>query len=236
MRNWITSEKLVQQNQRNYGRFERTPIANPLDEFSGIKRLFNNIRLKEWVGFALFHPDIYGAMIIQNAKIIKSSDIHIFENSNYTNFQSISISSKLKISEDLLHEKLSFASPYLQLIEELTLSELVEHCKVSKPFKQNLSTQSFIEAIDLKTSSDKLIKQFSSGMKQRVKLGLALYADTPLLLLDEPISNLDERSIDWYQNQLAMLSNNRTIIVCSNNIKQEFFCCDKSLNLMAFKN
>jgi len=140
------------------------------------------------------------------------------------------------ISEDLLHEKLSFASPYLQLIEELTLSELVEHCKVSKPFKQNLSTQSFIEAIDLKTSSDKLIKQFSSGMKQRVKLGLALYADTPLLLLDEPISNLDERSIDWYQNQLAMLSNNRTIIVCSNNIKQEFFCCDKSLNLMAFKN
>ena len=140
------------------------------------------------------------------------------------------------ISEDLLHEKLSFASPYLQLIEELTLSELVEHCKVSKPFKQNLSTQSFIEAIDLKTSSDKLIKQFSSGMKQRVKLGLALYADTPLLLLDEPISNLDERSIDWYQNQLAMLSSNRTIIVCSNNIKQEFFCCDKSLNLMAFKN
>jgi ABC-type multidrug transport system ATPase subunit len=140
------------------------------------------------------------------------------------------------ISEDLLHEKLSFASPYLQLIEELTLNELVEHCKVSKPFKQNLSTQSFIDAIDLKTSSDKLIKQFSSGMKQRVKLGLALYADTPLLLLDEPISNLDERSIDWYQNQLAMLSNNRTIIVCSNNIKQEFFCCDKSLNLMVFKN
>ncbi len=108
MRNWITSEKLVQQNQRNYGRFERTPIANPLDEFSGIKRLFNNIRLKEWVGFALFHPDIYGAMIIQNAKIIKSSDIHIFENSNYTNFQSISISSKLKISEDLLHSTLYF--------------------------------------------------------------------------------------------------------------------------------
>ncbi len=140
------------------------------------------------------------------------------------------------ISEDTLHEKLSFAAPYLQLIEELTLNELVEHCKVYKPFIQNLSTSSFIDAIDLKASSDKLIKQFSSGMKQRVKLGLALYADTPLLLLDEPISNLDERSIDWYQNQLAMLSNNRTIIICSNNIKQEFFCCDKSLNLMEFKN
>jgi ABC-type multidrug transport system ATPase subunit len=36
-------------------------------------------------------------------------------------------------------------------------------------------------------------------MKQRLKLGLAFYSDTPILLLDEPTSNLDKTGIAWYQ-------------------------------------
>jgi len=140
------------------------------------------------------------------------------------------------ITEDLLHQQVSFASPYLQLIEEFTLYELAEHCSKANPFIQNLNVESFINELDLKSSANKPIKQFSSGMKQRVKLGLALFADTQLLLLDEPISNLDERSIDWYQNQLRTLINQRTLIVCSNNIQQEHFICDKTLNVMDYKN
>lgn len=139
------------------------------------------------------------------------------------------------IPEDSLHKHVSFASPYLQLIEEFTLFELAEHCRIAKPFFQNLSVESFINELDLKSSTNKLIKQFSSGMKQRVKLGLAIFADTKLLLLDEPISNLDERSIDWYQNQLKGLIKERTLIVCSNNIQQEHFLCTKTLNVMNYK-
>lgn len=136
MSNWIISEKLVEQNQRNYGRFEQTPIANPIDEFQGMRRFFKNLRLKEWVGFAIFHPDIYGAMIIQNAKIIKSSDFHIFENSNsnYTNFQSVSISPKLKISEDLLHSTLHFDKKTYSIKYEFANSTVVIsiHIKATK--------------------------------------------------------------------------------------------------------
>jgi ABC-type multidrug transport system ATPase subunit len=140
------------------------------------------------------------------------------------------------IPEDSLHQHISFASPYLQLIEEFTLLELVEHCRIAKPFFQNLSAESFINELDLKSSTNKLIKQFSSGMKQRLKLGLAIFADTQLLLLDEPISNLDERSIDWYQNQLRANIQKRTLVICSNNIKLEHFMCDKTLNVMDYKN
>lgn len=139
------------------------------------------------------------------------------------------------VSDDSVHQHVSFASPYLQLIEEFTLFELAEHCSIAKPFIQNLSVESFIAELDLKSSSNKLIKQFSSGMKQRVKLGLALFADTQLLLLDEPISNLDERSINWYQTQLKALIHQRTLVVCSNNIQQEHFMCNKTLNVMDFK-
>ena len=39
-------------------------------------------------------------------------------------------------------------------------------------------------------------------MKQRLKLALAILSDTPLLLLDEPASNLDAEAIAWYRKLL----------------------------------
>ena len=72
-------------------------------------------------------------------------------------------------------------------------------------------------------------------MKQRLKLGLAILADTPLLLLDEPVSNLDRNAIEWYKSLISNYSENRTVIVCSNAIGDEYFFCTKELNVMAFK-
>ena len=129
----------------------------------------------------------------------------------------------------------SFASPYLQLTEDLTLIELINHAKLFKPFVNNFSTQEIIEQIQLPQVKQKYIKQFSSGMKQRLKLGLAILADTPLLLLDEPISNLDKEAIAWYKQLIRNHSSNRTIIVCSNAIEEEYFFCDTALDVMDYK-
>ena len=72
-------------------------------------------------------------------------------------------------------------------------------------------------------------------MKQRLKLGLAILADSSLLLLDEPVSNLDKKAIDWYKQLIAEYTLNRTVIVCSNAITDEHFFCEKELNVMDFK-
>ncbi len=130
---------------------------------------------------------------------------------------------------------ISFASPYIQLIEDFTLTEIIEHSSFFKPFINKLSTTQIIEMIELSHAKNKFIKQFSSGMKQRLKLGLAILADTPLLLLDEPVSNLDKNAIEWYKNLTLNYTTNRTVIVCSNAITEEHFFCTKQLNVTDFK-
>ena len=72
-------------------------------------------------------------------------------------------------------------------------------------------------------------------MRQRVKLGLAVLADCPVLLLDEPCSNLDARSIEWYQNLIKEFASQKTILVCSNTVKEEYFFCDTSIEIENFK-
>jgi ABC-type multidrug transport system ATPase subunit len=140
-----------------------------------------------------------------------------------------------QVEEDELKSLISFASPYLQLIEDFTLTEMVEHSAMFKPFKSKLSSKEVIEIIQLGHAKNKFIKQFSSGMKQRLKLGLAILADTPMLLLDEPVSNLDKEAITWYKDLLTKNSEDRTVIVCSNKIDDEYFLCTKQLDVTNFK-
>lgn len=140
-----------------------------------------------------------------------------------------------KIEADKVKNYISFASPYLQLIEDFTLTEMIEHIKMFKPFVKNFSAAEVIEIIELQSAKHKLVKQFSSGMKQRLKLGLAILAETPVLLLDEPVSNLDKNAIAWYKNLISNYTANRTVIVCSNAIADEHFFCDTELNVMDYK-
>lgn len=139
------------------------------------------------------------------------------------------------IHADKLKNYISFASPYLQLVEDFTLEEMIEHTREFKPFMNAISSQEFIELIELQSARHKYIRQFSSGMKQRLKLGLAILADTPILLLDEPVSNLDKNAIEWYKDLISKYTVNRTVVVCSNAIADEHFFCDTELNVMDHK-
>jgi ABC-type multidrug transport system ATPase subunit len=108
-----------------------------------------------------------------------------------------------------MYKYCSYASPYLDLIEDFTLAELINHTKVFKPFVTNFSTHQIIELSGLQEHSTKFIHQFSSGMKQRLKLTLAILADAPILLLDEPTSNLDVNVIKWYQTLIETYAINK---------------------------
>ncbi len=129
----------------------------------------------------------------------------------------------------------SLASPYLELIEDFTLQELIEHAVVYKPFLNQLTTAEIIKLSGLSAHKDKFIKLFSSGMKQRLKLTLAILADMPILFLDEPTTNLDATVINWYQKLISDYASEKTIIVCSNSIKEEYTFCERIIIMEDFK-
>jgi ABC-type multidrug transport system ATPase subunit len=88
--------------------------------------------------------------------------------------------------------------------------------------------------MNLEKSTHKYIKNFSSGMKQRLKLALAFFSESPVMLLDEPTSNLDEHGINWYMQNIRSNISNKLILISSNQ-PAEYSFCDKIINLNDFK-
>ena len=139
------------------------------------------------------------------------------------------------ISAEKIYKHVAYTSPYISVFEEYTIEELVSFYSKLKPLKNDISYSDFIEIIELKNTKEKAIKHFSSGMKQRVKLGLAILSDCPILLLDEPTSNLDANAIKWYQNLIQNNLENRIIFVASNNQKDESFFCQNEIKIEDYK-
>lgn len=132
---------------------------------------------------------------------------------------------------------LTIAAPYLELIEDFSFSESIAHQQLFKPFKRNLTNDAIIRASGISLSdAQKPLSTFSSGMKQRAKLTLAILADSPLLLLDEPCSNLDKNGIQWYREMIQIYGKEKTIVVCSNDQTHEFDFCEREISIEKFKN
>lgn len=140
-----------------------------------------------------------------------------------------------EIEAESIYTHLSFASPYLELPEEFTLIESIEFHSHFKPFYNNLDAKQLVSLMQLEKAKDKQLKYFSSGMKQRVRLALAILSNTSLLLLDEPTSNLDKNAIHWYQELVNSYSKNRLIVVASNQLDYEYEFCNVILNVENFK-
>ncbi len=133
-----------------------------------------------------------------------------------------------------LYQFVSLAAPYQELIEELTLSELLDFHFSFKRYLPGWDRDRFIELLALPTGLDKEIRYFSSGMKQRTKLALACVSDTPLLMLDEPTSNLDVQGVDWYRKLIDRFAPNRLLLICSNQ-PHEYDFCGQQIDLLKYK-
>ena len=138
------------------------------------------------------------------------------------------------IEIDNFYKHLIIAAPYLELIEDFTLSELLAFHIKFKPLKNNLSVPDFMDFIELPKAKNKELKFFSSGMKQRVKLGLAFQSDCGILMLDEPTSNLDAQATEWYFRNVQEYSKNRLLFICSNQ-PSEYEFCKNILNIQNYK-
>ena len=138
------------------------------------------------------------------------------------------------LEEEALIGKISLAAPYLELPEDFTLMEMLRFHFNLMPLRAGYVFGSILQESGLAGNEDKPIKYFSSGMKQRLKLILAIYADTPLLLLDEPCSNLDDHGIQWYHSLVSSFGSNRTLLIASNQ-KFEYDFCEHVLAVTDFK-
>ncbi|MFD0940366.1 ABC transporter ATP-binding protein [Pedobacter boryungensis] len=139
-----------------------------------------------------------------------------------------------EIKVEQIYQYISFAAPYLDLVEEFTLQETIDFHFQFKAYADGLDVSLVLSLLGLEKSQDKALKHFSSGMKQRTKLVLACCANTPILILDEPTSNLDSQGIEWYLALIEKFTNNKMVIVGSNQA-HEYDFCEHQLSITDYK-
>ncbi len=137
-----------------------------------------------------------------------------------------------KIDAGEIYRYLVYTGPYTELVEEFTLLELVNFYQVFKPL--SLSPAALLAELQLEKVHNRPVKFFSSGMKQKVKLGLAFFSQADLVLLDEPTSNFDETNTAWYLETARAVRKQKLLIICSNQ-PVEYDFCEEVINLSALK-
>ncbi len=134
-----------------------------------------------------------------------------------------------RIIPEQLYRLVSYCAPGADLVEELTLREAVQmHFSFKRPLK-GFTPHRIIAATGLERAVDKPLADFSSGMRQRVKLALAFFSDTPLLLLDEPCTNLDDAGVALYEHWLNEPGTGRLTVVASNDPREFRHCAETIL-------
>lgn len=138
------------------------------------------------------------------------------------------------VEPDHIFKHITITAPYLEIPEELTLTELLHFHFKFKKLKESYRMEDLPELLQLKGSENKKIRDFSTGMRQRLKLGLSLFADVDLVLLDEPATNLDKNGLDWYQKWVQQLDKHQLLIICSNRT-DEYEFCTRTIDMHSFK-
>lgn len=136
------------------------------------------------------------------------------------------------VQRENYYRHIGFVSPYLALYEEFTA---MEHARINAqlraiPFDEQLTVETLaLLRLDHRRHDD--IKTYSSGMKQRMKYALALLHAPVILLLDEPMTNLDQEGIATVENIVTLHRKRGGGVVIATNDERDKALCDELLSV-----
>ncbi|GAC1439403.1 MAG: ABC transporter ATP-binding protein [Sediminibacterium sp.] len=134
---------------------------------------------------------------------------------------------QLSIDPESIYRHIAIAAPYLEVVEEMTAKEFLHFHASFKPLMGSVTLEEVLAVTGLEKAADKQIRFYSSGMKQRIKLAQAIFSDVPVLLLDEPCTNLDAAGYHLYHHLIENYCMHKLIIVSSNDVNEHDFCMEK---------
>jgi heme exporter protein A len=145
-------------------------------------------------------------------------------------------SNSSEINNGKIFNRIGFVSPYLNLYDEFSAMENLIICDKILGNDNKLSRyESILSLVSLYDRRNDPVRIYSSGMKQRLKYALALINYPELLLLDEPMSNLDAEGMIIVQN-IINEQRDRGILILATNEESDLKYCNKIINLDDEKN
>ena len=147
-------------------------------------------------------------------------------------------SGSIFIDGEKLHDKIEFPPETGIVIENM---ELLPECSAKRNIQmlakiKNIADEKDIifslERVGLDPDSDKKVKKFSLGMKQRLNIAQAIFENQKIILLDEPTNALDEDAVQLiYKIIREEKSRGATIIVATHHKEDLKEVCDVILKI-----
>lgn len=127
--------------------------------------------------------------------------------------------------------RVGFVAPYLRMYEEFTAAENLRLFSKIRglSFSENAMFE-LLRRVNLFDRRNDYVRTYSSGMKQRLKYVFALIHEPPVLLLDEPLSNLDDEGIATVR-QIISGQKDKGILIIATNEKQDAELCKEIIDL-----
>lgn len=139
------------------------------------------------------------------------------------------------ITPEQLHNYMGFLSPYLFLYDEFSAEENLQYFAHIRGVRyDDEKVKQLLEEFNLYDRRNDLLKEYSSGMKQRIKLLFALIHKPYLLILDEPTSNLDNEGKDKFYQIIKDEARLNLAIIASNE-ESDLALCDEIIYLKNYK-
>jgi len=199
-------------------------VENIAKKFSNQHYIFKNLN------FDLFKNQVYGVSGANGAG--KTTLLSLLAGNQVPSKGKIEylLTPEKAVPNHLWFQYLTYAAPYADLYEYLTVLEMTQFFKQIKGFANQISVDDVIETAMLSEKSTEFTKNLSSGMKQRLKLALTILSNSDVLLLDEPTTNLDLKTQDWFKKLLEKWKANRIIVIASND-PNDFELTDSIISL-----
>lgn len=134
------------------------------------------------------------------------------------------------------YQYFGFVAPYLQLYDEFTAIENLElFSRIRSIGVEKEYIDLLLNRVNLYERKDSYVREYSSGMKQRLKYAFALLHKPPLLILDEPRSNLDAEGISVVY-QIIQEQKKAGCVVVATNDSEDIQFCNQEIDLNQFRN
>lgn len=130
------------------------------------------------------------------------------------------------VSLELAKHSLGFVSPYLQLYDEFSGMENLDLLTRIRARKDNLAAdpESVLKRFNLWSQRNDPVRNYSSGMKQRLKYAFALLHQPSILILDEPTSSLDEEGSSVVLDVVKEQIRHGILIIATNEPAEAKWC------------
>jgi ABC-2 type transport system ATP-binding protein len=160
-------------------------------EVSNLKKVYGSLNAVDDISFSVKKGEIFAFLGPNGAG--KTTTVEMIESIRQPTAGVIKIFGKdIATSFNDVKDKIGILPQEFHSFERLTVRETLYY--FSSLYKKNADIAGIINAMDLKNEENKLYKDLSGGLKQRVGVAVSLVNDPEIIFLDEPTTGLDPKA------------------------------------------